>query len=72
MQNSGFYTDDEINYWTPENRYLKDFENMKKIIAIASLLAFISVLGLGGCSTMEGMGKDIEKGGQAIEGAAKK
>lgn len=45
---------------------------MKKIIAIASLLAFISVIGLSGCSTMEGMGKDIEKGGQAIEGAAKK
>jgi len=45
---------------------------MKKIIAIASLLAFVSVLGLSGCSTVEGVGKDIKKGGEAIEGASKK
>jgi len=27
---------------------------------------------LSGCNTFEGLGKDIQKGGEAIEGAAKK
>jgi predicted small secreted protein len=27
---------------------------------------------LAGCNTFEGLGKDIQKGGEAIEGAAKK
>jgi entericidin B len=27
---------------------------------------------LAGCNTVEGMGRDIQKGGEAIEGAAKK
>jgi predicted small secreted protein len=40
---------------------------MKKI---ATLLAVLAILA--GCNTMEGMGKDIQKGGQAIEKAATK
>ena len=37
------------------------------ITAVAiSLLAFLTT----GCNTMEGMGKDIKKGGQNIENAA--
>jgi predicted small secreted protein len=37
---------------------------------VISLL--LAVLMLAGCNTMEGMGKDIQKGGQAIEKAASK
>ena len=44
---------------------------MRKIIAIVGLLAFVAAIGLSGCSTVEGMGKDIQKGGEAIEKAAK-
>lgn len=35
------------------------------------LLAMMSI-GLGGCSTIEGIGKDIQKGGEAIERAAER
>ncbi len=44
---------------------------MKRIIAIVSLFSLVAALGLGGCSTMEGLGKDIKKGGEALEKAAK-
>ncbi|HEB95317.1 MAG TPA: entericidin A/B family lipoprotein [Sedimenticola thiotaurini] len=40
-------------------------------MAIVGLLAFVVTIGLSGCSTVEGMGKDIQKGGEAIEKAAK-
>ncbi len=43
---------------------------MKKFVAT---LVSVAVLGLfGGCNTIEGMGKDISKAGETIEGAAKK
>ena len=35
------------------------------------LLAVVSVVNLTACNTVHGIGKDIEKGGQAIEKAAK-
>jgi entericidin B len=41
---------------------------MKKLHAM--LIAGLMVLGLYGCSTVEGVGKDIQKGGAAIENAA--
>jgi entericidin B len=41
--------------------------NMKKLIALLSLLA-MGVLA--GCNTVEGMGKDIERGGEKLQGAA--
>jgi predicted small secreted protein len=41
---------------------------MKRILFV--VLASLYVLA--GCNTFEGMGKDIQKGGEAIEGAAKK
>jgi len=46
-------------------------KKMRKIVyvAIASLLAMVV---LAGCNTMEGLGKDIKKGGEAIEQAADK
>jgi len=36
------------------------------------VVLFLSVLILSGCNTMEGLGKDIEKGGTALEKAAGK
>jgi entericidin B len=42
---------------------------MKKI---AFLFAVACALTLSACNTIQGMGKDIEKGGQAIEKAANK
>jgi entericidin A len=40
---------------------------MKPFIALLALLALLS-----GCNTVAGMGKDIQKAGDTIEGAAKK
>jgi len=40
---------------------------MKKQLALILLAAFA----LAGCNTMEGLGKDVKKGGEAIEKAAK-
>ena len=42
---------------------------MKKIALV--LFALVSVLSLSACNTVQGVGKDIEKGGQVIEKAAK-
>ncbi|AHE99428.1 entericidin A/B family lipoprotein [Thioalkalivibrio paradoxus] len=35
-------------------------------------LAVFTVAGLGGCGTVEGFGKDVQKGGEAIERAAER
>ena len=39
---------------------------MRKIMSIV-----LAVLVLGGCNTVQGIGKDIEKGGEAIQKAVK-
>jgi predicted small secreted protein len=39
---------------------------------IAALFAVTIVLTLTGCNTVQGVGQDIQKGGQVIEDAAKK
>lgn len=39
-----------------------------RILLVSLIAAFV----LGGCNTVEGMGKDIKQGGSAIERAAKK
>ncbi len=36
------------------------------------LLSLLAALGLSGCNTVEGVGKDLKQGGEAIERAAKK
>jgi len=36
------------------------------------LLALVAAFMLSGCNTVEGVGKDLKQGGQAIERAAKK
>lgn len=43
---------------------------MKKILV--SLFLCVTAMFLAGCNTMEGVGKDIKKGGEAIEKAADK
>ena len=42
---------------------------MKKMTQL--LLTVLAVLSFAACNTVEGIGKDIKKGGQAIEKAAK-
>ncbi len=42
---------------------------MKKIVFI--MVAIVSGISLSACNTVQGAGKDISKGGQAIENAAK-
>ncbi len=40
--------------------------------SIASLLVAAFVLALAGCNTVQGVGQDIQRGGQVLEDAAKK
>ena len=40
--------------------------------SIVTLLAAAFVLALAGCNTVQGVGQDIQKGGQVLEDAAKK
>jgi predicted small secreted protein len=45
----------------------------RKIVALLSLVGFvIAALAMTGCNTVEGVGKDVKAGGQAIEKAAEK
>lgn len=41
-----------------------------KVIAFV-FVAIVSAMSVSACNTVQGVGKDIEKGGQAIEKAAK-
>jgi len=43
---------------------------MKKIISVLSILMFS--LSLSACNTMKGFGKDVERGGEKVQGAADK
>lgn len=40
-------------------------------ILLATLMAISLSVGLAGCNTFAGAGKDIQKGGEAVEGAAR-
>lgn len=42
---------------------------MKKIVSLLTILA--SLMALSACNTVQGVGRDIERGGQAIERAAR-
>jgi predicted small secreted protein len=45
----------------------------RKMVALLSLIGFaIAALAVAGCNTVEGVGKDVKAGGQAIEKAADK
>ena len=41
---------------------------MKKLVALISLLMFA---GLVGCNTVEGLGKDVERGGEKLQNSSK-
>jgi predicted small secreted protein len=43
-------------------------KTMKKIVSVLSLLAF--AFGLTACNTMRGLGQDVERGGEKVQGAA--
>lgn len=43
---------------------------MKKIISVLSLVMF--AFSLTACNTMAGAGKDIERGGEKVQGAAER
>jgi entericidin B len=43
---------------------------MKKVISILGILMFS--VGLTACNTMSGMGQDIERGGEKMQGAAER
>jgi predicted small secreted protein len=59
------------NLWQT-NKIIKGEHEMKITIKLIGLMIalFIIVVGVMGCNTMEGAGKDIEKGGKAIQKAA--
>jgi predicted small secreted protein len=41
---------------------------LKKILSTTLIGAFVaSMFALAGCNTMEGVGRDVEKGGQKVE-----
>ena len=40
--------------------------------ALALIVSIAALFALGGCNTIAGAGKDIQKGGEKIEDAAKK
>ena len=44
---------------------------MKKLFAVASTAAVIALV-LAGCNTIAGVGKDVQKVGQVVEGAGRK
>jgi predicted small secreted protein len=54
-----------------ESRFLLSFDNlritMKKVFALA-----IAALVLAGCNTISGIGKDVQKVGQVVQGAGGK
>jgi len=43
---------------------------MKKIISVLSIL--MVTIGLTACNTMSGFGKDVERGGEKVQGAAER
>ena len=43
---------------------------MKKTISMLSILMF--AFSLSACNTIKGMGKDVERGGEKVQGAAEK
>jgi entericidin B len=48
---------------------------MKKLIAVFTLATYAAVMFasgmLAGCNTVEGAGKDIERGGEKLQGSAR-
>lgn len=49
---------------------MKTLHQNKKLTLLALLASLLAVAALSGCNTIEGAGKDVEKGGEAIQKAA--
>ena len=43
----------------------------KFITALTMIVAFASSLSISGCNTVRGFGKDVERGGERVQDAAK-
>ena len=55
---------------SPELEFpLERSTNMKRIVAALLAVAFLSIATVG-CHTVKGAGRDIQRGGQAVEEAA--
>ncbi len=51
---------------------MKAFQ-MKPLLAIVTVIfTVLFALGLSGCNTVKGLGQDLQKAGDSIEGAVKK
>ena len=42
-----------------------------KVVVLAAIVAAVVSMSMTGCNTVKGVGKDIEKGGEAIQKAVK-
>ena len=40
---------------------------MKKLIAVVLAASYVLLAGLAGCNTIQGAGKDVERGGEKIQ-----
>ena len=49
-----------------------NFLKEKTVKTLATLMTIVAVLNFSACSTVEGLGKDIKKGGEVIEKSSKK
>jgi predicted small secreted protein len=59
----------DLEFWSKPMRQIAALFSLKSLVSAA--LVSVAVLSLSGCNTVQGMGRDIERGGQAIEKAAK-
>jgi predicted small secreted protein len=59
--------------WPPARGATLDPKNrngvfiMKRLIALMLVTSYVLLAGLAGCNTMQGAGKDIERGGEKIQ-----
>jgi entericidin B len=52
-------------YLDPKNR--KGVFIMKRLLALMLATSYVLLAGLSGCNTIQGAGKDVERGGEKIQ-----
>ena len=40
---------------------------MKRLVALMLVMSYVVLVGLAGCNTIQGAGKDVERGGEKIQ-----
>jgi predicted small secreted protein len=40
---------------------------MKRLIGLVLVMSYVALAGLAGCNTVQGAGKDVERGGEKIQ-----